>query len=133
MNRSEDFSGRERGEQNCARFREYLLGLKASGASLPNRDGDLDITAISKASGIARNAFYTNSRIKAMLREANGQNPEFSAPQLAQASSAAKDRRILRLEQELAAARAEIEELRNRLVQLQVVEEVITQGRRVIP
>ena len=43
-------SGRERGEENLAKVRRYLAGLKAASQSLPLEDGRPNITAIAEAS-----------------------------------------------------------------------------------
>jgi len=137
-------SGRERGEQNLARVREYLARLKEANEPLPLDDGLPNITAISEASGVLRNVFYTNAGVKRLLAAfmGNGDTVEKSARTIhTERQIEIKDRRILQLEQQLATAKAESEELRKRLAaalqmldRYRVIEdEVLKSGRRVIP
>jgi hypothetical protein len=137
-------SGRERGERNLARVREYLARLQAANEPLPLDDGRPNITAISEASGVLRNVFYTNAGVKRLLAAftGNGDATEKSARTIhTERQIEIKDRRILQLEQQLASAMAESEELRKRLAaalqmldRYRVIEdEVIKSGRRVIP
>ncbi|MCZ2076271.1 MAG: DUF6262 family protein [Bryobacterales bacterium] len=137
-------SGRERGEQNLARVREYLARLKEANEPLPLDDGRPNITAISEASGVLRNVFYTNAGVKRLLAAftGNGDTVEKSARTIhTERQIEIKDRRILQLEQQLATAKAESEELRKRLAaalqmldRYRVIEdEVLKSGRRVIP
>jgi hypothetical protein len=138
-------SGRERGEENVAKVRSYLAGLKVVGQSLPIEDGRPNITAIAEASGVLRNVFYTNAGVKRLLAEfigGSGGRTESSAS-LAHAEHQleVKDRRILQLEQQLASVKAESEDLRKqlataeqRLVRYKLIEEeVLKAGRRVVP
>jgi hypothetical protein len=143
--RISQISGRERGEENLARVRRYLAGLKTAGQSLPLQDGRPNITAIAEASGVLRNVFYTNAGVKRLLAEFMGNNPGSTklpaglAP--AERLLDIKNRRILQLEQQLASVKAETEELRRRLaateqklLRYRVIEEDVLQaGRRVIP
>ena len=143
--RISQISGRERGEENLARVRRYLAGLKTAGQSLPLQDGRPNITAIAEASGVLRNVFYTNAGVKRLLAEFMGNNPGSTKPSAGLAPAERqldiKNRRILQLEQELASVKAETEELRKRLaaaeqnlVRYKVIEEDVLQaGRRVIP
>jgi hypothetical protein len=138
-------SGRERGEENLAKVRRYLAGLQATGQSLPFGDGRPNITGIAEASGVLRNVFYTNAGVKRLLAEFIGglgeDQKEPAGLARAQRQLDIKERRILQLEQQLASARAEAEELRKRLaaaeqklIRYRVIEEEILQaGRRVIP
>lgn len=137
-------SGRERGQENLAKVRRYLAGLKAAGQSLPFEDGRPNITAIAEASGVLRNVFYTNAGVKRLLAESIGGCGAPEAPaSLARAERQLeiKDRRILQLEQQLASVKAEAEELRKRLTTAEqklvryklIEEEVLKAGRRVIP
>ena len=138
-------SGRERGEENLARVRRYLAGLKTAGQPLPLQDGRANITAIAEASGVLRNVFYTNAWVKRLLAEFSGGSDGSAKPSggLARVERQLdiKNRRILQLEQELASVKAETEELRKRLaaaeqnlVRYKVIEEDVLQaGRRVIP
>jgi len=138
-------SGRERGEENRAKVRNYLTGLSAAGQPLPFADGRPNITAIADACGVLRNVFYTNAGVKRLLAEfigGAGSSPERPVG-LARAERQLdiKERRILQLEQQVASLKAETEELRKRLaaahqklVRYRVIEEEVLQaGRRVIP
>ena len=137
-------SGRERGEQNLAKVREYLARLEEANEQLPLADGRPNITAISEASGVLRNVFYTNAGVKRLLAAfmGIGAAAEKSGRSIhTERQIEIKDRRILQLEQQLANARAESEELRRRLAEAlrmlnryRVIEDdVLKSGRRVIP
>jgi hypothetical protein len=137
-------SGRERGEANLAKVRRYLAGLHATGQSLPFEDGRPNITAVAGASGVRRNVFYTNAGVKRLLAEFIGGCSEGTKQPTglarAQRQLDIKERRVLQLEQHLASAKAENEELRKRLaaaeqklIRYRVIEEDVVQaGRRVI-
>ena len=138
-------SGRERGEENLAKVRHYLAGLKAARQSLPLQDGRPNISAIADASGVLRNVFYTNAGVKRLLVEFIGGLDEVKMGPTglarAQRQLDLKDRRILQLEQQLSSVKAEAEELRKRLAAAEqklarykvIEEEVLQAGRRVIP
>jgi hypothetical protein len=138
-------SGRERGEENLAKVRSYLVGLEAASQSLPLEDGRPNITAIAEASGVLRNVFYTNAGVKRLLADFLGgcggsteQQPRLAC---AERQLEIRDRRILQLEQQLASVKAETEELRKRLAAAEqklgryklIEEEVLKAGRRIIP
>lgn len=137
-------SGPERGEENLAKVRNYLTGLRAAGQSLPKEDGRPNITAIAEAAGVLRNVFYTNSGVRRLLAEfVGGPAPmadESLALSRAQQQVDAKGRRILQLEQQLATVKAENEELRRRLAAAEqelarsafIDEHVIKAGKRVL-
>ncbi len=143
--REKHLSGHERGEQNVAKVRAYLAGLKTGGQALPQEDGRPNITAIAEACGVLRNVFYTNAGVKRLLAEFIGSSAvtteRRSAIACAEQQLETKDRRILQLEQQLASAKAEIEELRKRLTAGEqklaryklIEEEVVKAGRRVTP
>jgi hypothetical protein len=137
-------SGRERGEENLAKVRSYLAGLTVAHQSLPFEDGRPNITAIAEACGVLRNVFYSNAGVKRLLAEFIGGNRDSEGlPILARAERQLeiKDRRILQLEQQLANAKAEKEELRKLLAIAEqklhcykvIEEEVLKAGRRVVP
>lgn len=137
-------SGRERGEENLAKVREYLARLEAANEQLPLADGRPNITAVAEASGVLRNVFYTNAGVKGLLAAFMGNGGAVEKPgrsMQAERQIEIKDRRILQLEQQLANARAEAEELRRRLAEAlrmldryRVIEDdVLKSGRRVIP
>jgi len=141
----DQLSGRERGEENLAKVRRYLAGLRAIGQSLPLQDGHPNITAIAEASGVLRNVFYTNAGVKRLLAEFIGGPDENKKPPtgLARAERQLdiKERRILQLEQQLASVKAETGELRKRLAAAEqklaryavIEEEILKAGKRVIP
>jgi hypothetical protein len=137
-------SGPERGEENMAKVRKYLTGLRAAGQSLPQEHGRPNISAIAEAAGVLRNVFYTNSGVKKLLAEFGGAGPaayDSLALSRAQQQADAKGRRILQLEQRLAAVKAENEELHRRLAAAEqelarrafIEEHVIKAGKRVLP
>jgi hypothetical protein len=138
-------SGRERGEENLAKVRSYLAGLKAASQPLPFEDGRPNITAIAEACGVLRNVFYTNAGVKRLLADSAGVSVGSTEPiaglARAERQLEVKDRRILHLEQQLASVKAEAEELRKLLAAAEqkltryklVEEEVLKAGRRVIP
>ena len=137
-------SGHERGERNLAKVREYLVRLEAANEQLPLADGRPNITAIAEASGVRRNVFYTNAGVKGLLAAfmGNGGAIEKSGRSMhTEWQIETKDRRILQLEQQLANARAEAEELRRRLSEASrmldryrvIEDDVLKSGRRVIP
>ena len=142
INRS---SGRERGEENLAKVRRYLAGLKATRQMLPLENGRPNITAIAEAVGVLRNVFYTNAGVKRLLADFIGglgkgrEQPAGVAH--AERQLDIKNRRILQLEQQLASVKAETEELRKRLAAAEqklarckvIEEEVLQAGRRVSP
>ncbi|MCI0365690.1 MAG: hypothetical protein L0219_17655, partial [Phycisphaerales bacterium] len=91
-----------------------------------------------------RNVFYTNAGVKRLLAEFIGGGASTERPaRLARAERQLeiKDRRILQLEQQLASAKTETEELRKLLAIAEqklhrykvVEEEVLKAGRRVVP
>jgi len=137
-------SGPERGEENMAKVRKYLTGLRAVGQALPQEHGRPNISAIAEAAGVLRNVFYTNSGVKKLLAEFGGAGPaayDSLALSRAQQQADAKGRRILQLEQRLAAVKAENEELHRRLAAAEqelarrafIEEHVIKAGKRVLP
>ena len=141
----DQLSGRERGEENLAKVRRYLAGLRAIGQSLPLQDGHPNITAIAEASGVLRNVFYTNAGVRRLLAEFIGGQDEGKKPPTglarAERQLEIKERRILQLEQQLASVKAETGELRKRLAAAEqklaryavIEEEIIKAGKRVIP
>ena len=78
--RTNRLSGRERGEQNLAKVRVYLAGLKADNEPLPLDDGRPNIKAISDASGVLRSVFYTNAGVKRLLALFTGSGGEPTEP-----------------------------------------------------
>ena len=128
-----------------AKVRKYLAGLRTAGQALPQEHGRPNISAIAEAAGVLRNVFYTNSGVKKLLAEfGGGAGPavyDSLALSRAQQQADAKGRRILQLEQRLAAVKAENEELHRRLAAAEqelvrrafIEEHVIKAGKRVLP
>jgi polyribonucleotide nucleotidyltransferase len=146
MSKQEHFSSSERSEINLAKVRHYLKELNASGKSLPMAGGKLNITAIAEATGVLRNAFYTNSGIKKLLNNliedvADKGIVKFDRNANNQEQIDRRDRQILKLEQQLANSQAETQELRKllgeaekQLARYQIIEDdVVKVGRRIIP
>jgi hypothetical protein len=139
------WSGPEQGEVNLAKVKAYVSELEAAGRSVPIENGRLNISAISKGSGVPRSAFYTNKGIKNFLNEKFGGLidegvSEGEGHAHCQAQIESRDREITRLEQRYAVSQAEVEELRRlyaeakqQLLRYQFIEEeVLVNGRRVI-
>jgi hypothetical protein len=131
-------SGPEQGEINVTRVDSYLKALKESGGELPTENGRPNISAIAAATGVQRNAFYTNKGIKKLLadfmgtpaQEAEGESAEIS---YYEEKIEKLEKRVLELEQQRAADQAEKEELRSVLARYRYIEdEIIKSGRRVI-
>jgi flagellar export protein FliJ len=91
-----------------------------------------------------RNVFYTNAGVKRLLAEfigGSGGPVQRSDIARTERQLEIKDRRILQLEQQLASAKAEMEELRKLLATAEqklaryelIEEEVLKAGRRVVP
>ena len=126
-------NGAEIGQVNLGKVAEYLGRLQVGGHGLPQRDGKPNMSAIALAAGVDRQVLYKNPACKAAVedaaarlgleayerREAPPQEPDF------------RDGRILKLEQENAALRAENLDLRRRLLRLGHVEaHMADTGRR---
>lgn len=131
-------SGPERGEINVMRVKAYLEALTASGDKLPTDDGRPNISAIAEATGVRRNAFYTNQGIKRLLAEFMGMpapTPDVESAEISYYKEQNENlkKRVLELEQQRAADLAEKEELRAMLARYRYIEDdVIKSGRRVI-
>ena len=139
-------SGRERGEENLAKVRRYLAGLKATGQSLPLQDGRAEHHRHCRSFGRAPECLLHQCGREATVGRVyrwprwQAQEPPTGLAR-AERQLDIKERRILQLEQQLASVKAETEELRKRLaaaeqklVRYRVIEEESLQaGRRVIP
>lgn len=122
-------------EANHAKLVEFIERLRASGLKLPGRLGKVNKTAIARACGFAREAFQQNPRFARTLNDAievlGIDVPQVEEPEPRHSEDKA---RIMRLEQQLAAARSENHELRRRLRRYEsIVDHMATSGRRVIP
>ncbi|MBJ3784190.1 hypothetical protein [Devosia sediminis] len=129
-------SGVEIGVENVARLQAYLDGLAAVGEPLPMRAGKPNMSAIALACGFDRQVLYKNPAAVALIDEivarAPAREPEADTDPEEKPRSDRRDQRIMQLEQQLAAARAENAGLRERLRRLQHIEEHVTEtGRRI--
>jgi hypothetical protein len=127
-------SGAQIGAENVETLRAYLQ----SGQQLPIRAGKLNISAVALACRFDRDVLYKNPAAKALIdaavasiaadpvsAEVTDNLEEKPIPR-----DDRKDRRIMRLEQENASLRAENQMLRERLRQIEHVEEVMVQSGR---
>lgn len=128
-------SGSAIGAENVESLKNYLEALKREGRPLPMRRGEPNRSAIALACEFDRQVLYKNPAAKALLDAAVQKLPpvatdeEEAKPEL---KSDRRDRRILSLEQQNAALRAENSGLREKLRRLEQVEDImITTGRRV--
>lgn len=127
-------SGSAIGAGNVERLRSYLEALKAEGRKLPERAGKVNHSAIALACEFDRQVLHKNPAAKELLNAAiDGLGvAEASEDTKPVARSDRRDQRILTLEQQNASLRAENAGLREKLRQLEQVEEImVTSGRRV--
>lgn len=137
-------SGKQIGAENVERLRQYIDRLKSQGSRLPSHKGKPDKSAIAIASGFARLTLYNNQEAVALLNRAveeiglDGEAPgtDTRATHLQQQIDR-RDRRVQRLEEQLAmksaeneALRKEKRELEERLRQYSIFEETITSTGR---
>lgn len=131
---AESRSGSAIGAANVAELKRYLEALKAEGRKLPERAGRVNASAVALACGFDRQVLYKNPAAKRLLHAA------VMAIGLADATADdepvtrtdRRDQRILTLEQQNAALRAENAGLRERLRRLEQVEDImVASGRRV--
>lgn len=129
-------SGTEIGAENVERLKAYLDGLAGAGEPLPMRAGRPNMSAIALACGFDRQVLYKNPAAVALIDAVVARTPP-SVVDVAddpdeKPKTDRRDNRIMQLEQQLAAARAENAGLRDRLRRLQHVEDhVVETGRRV--
>lgn len=128
-------SGAAVGAANVEALRKYLEALKVEGRPLPMRGGEVNRSAIALACGFDRQVLYKNPAAAALLAAAVADLPAVATGEeetKPEAKSDRRDRRILSLEQQLAASRAECAGLREKLRRLEQVEDImVTTGRRV--
>lgn len=132
----ERLSGTDLGQVNLGKVASYLDGLAAAGQKLPERDGKPNMSAIAMAAGVDRQVLYKNPAVRAAIEQAAG-NLGLDAYERRQEQAPGgpdrRDQRILKLEQENAALRAENIELRRRLRTVEHVEEhMVATGRRTV-
>lgn len=131
---TEELSGAALGADNVEKLRRYLRQRADEKRHLPERNGRVNVSAIAMDCGFDRQVLYKNPGAKRLLAEAVAELG-IDAPEPAEAASEIpkadrRDRRIQRLEQENAALRAELTELREQTRRLQHVEtHVVETGR----
>jgi hypothetical protein len=132
---AESKSGGALGAENVERLKTYLIALEREGRPLPMRAGEPNRSAIALACGFDRQVLYKNPAAKTLLAAAvekldTGVAQDDEAKP--EPKSDRRDRRILSLEQQNAALRAENAGLREKLRRLEQVEDImVTTGRRV--
>lgn len=127
-------SGSEIGAENVERLQRYLESLRQEGRKLPERGGKANFSAIALACGFDRQVLYKNPAAKRLLDDALQQLglAEAAGDEKPIAKSDRRDQRILTLEQQNASLRAENAGLREKLRQLEQVEDIMVEtGRRV--
>jgi hypothetical protein len=132
---TESKSGSALGAENVERLKKYLEALEREGRPLPMRGGEPNRSAIALACGFDRQVLYKNPAAKALLDAAveklDTAPAEEDEPK-PETKSDRRDRRILSLEQQNAALRAENAGLREKLRRLEQVEDImVSTGRRV--
>lgn len=127
--------GVPQGQENARRLEAYLDALERDKLPLPARDGKPNLSVIALACGFDRGVLYTNAAAKSAITAAAARLGLEAFEQRAPESVCApdpRDQRILKLEQENAALRAENIDLRRRVKRLEHVESHMAEtGRRV--
>lgn len=130
-----DKSGSVIGAENAATLEKYLKALEREGRPLPMRGGEPNRSAIALACKFDRQVLYKNPAAKALLDAAFEKLPSVAADEeeaKPETRTDRRDSRILSLEQQNAALRAENAGLREKLRRLEQVEDImVTTGRRV--
>lgn len=132
---AESKSGSAIGADNVERLKNYLEALEREGRPLPMRGGEPNRSAIALACEFDRQVLYKNPAASALLSAAIEKQAPVEATEdepKPEVKSDRRDRRILSLEQQNAALRAENAGLREKLRRLEQVEDImVTSGRRV--
>jgi hypothetical protein len=130
-------SGSQIGKRHADRLRTYIDGLRAKGSSLPIRNGRPNLTAIGLACGFDRQVLHKNPACRRIIEEATaefGLQGPTGQPTENPSGTVRLEAKVLRLEQQNAALRVEVGELRRKLRQFQHIEEhMVETGRRIIP
>lgn len=142
-------SGKQAGAENAQRLHAYIAALRLGGRRLPSHGGKPDKSAIAVACGFNRQTLYNNPEAISLLdgavkelglevenNAASGGKTEFLRQQVDK-----RDRRVRRLEElldtrtaENQTLRRENKELKEKLRQYELVEEIMTtSGRRFRP
>jgi transposase-like protein len=138
----ESKSCREFGDKIANQLEVFINNLRATGDSLPSRNGKVNVTAVAAALSLVlkrkvdRQSLYKNTRCKALLEDAVrelGLRGVESREDEADNEKVALERRVTRLENQNTELYAEVCALRERLAQYQYIDEtLIAQGKRVI-
>ncbi|WP_127752628.1 hypothetical protein [Devosia sp. 1566] len=131
-------SGADIGANNASRLAEYLSGLETAGIGLPVRGGKPNMSAIAIACSFDRQVLYKNPAAASLLEDFIARHPiagsgtDVVVDREDKPTADKRDNRIRQLEQQLAAARAEVSGLREQLRRYRHIEEhVISTGRGV--
>jgi hypothetical protein len=132
-------SGFQVGAEYVERLKRYLADVATEGRPLPARGGKPNASAIALACGFDRQVLYKNPAAKELFDKAVRELGVERAADHGKLDdekpvthSDPRDQRILKLEQENAALRAERADLRARLRRLEHIEELMVEtGRRV--
>lgn len=123
-------SGKQAGEENVEKLRDYLNAIDA----VPERSGKANISAIAEACGFQRQVLYKNPAAKDLLERAitaKGLKGISKEEGEKDQERVLLDSKINRLEQNNAALNAEVYELRRKLEQYAHIEEMLERGKRV--
>lgn len=131
MSAGEGKSGREVGAENVERLRAYLANVE----TLPSRAGKANLSAIAVGAGLDRQVLYKNPECSRLLDQALVEKglEGVQARGEDDPDKLRLERRIMSLEQSKEALLAEVYDLRRKLLLLRHVEEMLEQGKRVIP
>jgi hypothetical protein len=110
--RARSKSGQQIGRDNTDRLKAYLDSLQLAGLSVPQRNGRPNLSAIAAACGFDRQVLYHNPGAATLLSDAveHGQADNMASPHPECAGPSLEER---------LAARAEIEDLREKVLQLE--------------
>ena len=128
---SENRSGQQIGREYVESLQNYLDRVE----SLPARNGKVNLTALAEATGVPRQSLYKNDDCKALIDRAVEAKGLVGIEQRRQGDpeKVQLERKLMVLEQKNAALVGEVHELRRQLKRYKAVEEMMTQGRRVLP
>lgn len=124
-------SSQEISENHYQSLLRYIEQLRDGGLKFPSRGGKVNKTAVATTCGFNRETFNQNARFEDRLAEAVDELglEHRSRPELPKRDGGEKAR-VTQLEQQLAAVKGEVLELRRKLARY---EHSTLTGRRVIP
>jgi len=128
---SDNRSGQQIGQEYVDKLTRYLDGITA----LPARGGKVNMTAIAESSGVPRQSLYKNDDCRVLLDAAIAAKGMVGIEErgAVDGDKAKLERRVMTLEQSNASLASENYELRRQLRKLRHVEEMMLQGKRVMP